>query len=58
MRRIKSFEDCAEVDTNGELVKKRLGRPRRRGLEDYLPGQGDDGSDAVTAPRYGDPPDP
>jgi len=57
MRRIASFEDKAVADTDGQLVKKRLGRPRRRCLDDYLPGQGDDASDAVTAPRYGDPPD-
>lgn len=57
LRRIASFEDNARADENGELVKKRLGRPKRRGLEDYLPGSDADPSETETAPRYGDPPD-
>lgn len=57
LRRIASFEDKATADANGELVKKRLGRPKRRGLDDYLPGSNGDASETETAPRYGDPPD-
>jgi len=57
LRRIASFEDKARADANGELVKKRLGRPKRRGLDDYLPRSDADASETETAPRYGDPPD-
>lgn len=57
MRRIASFEDKAVADADGQMVKKRLGRPRRRALDDYLPGESDDAAEAVVTPRYGDPPD-
>jgi len=57
LRRIESFEDKAKADADGELVKKRLGRPKRRGLNDYLPVSNGDASETETAPRYGDPPE-
>lgn len=57
MRRIASFEDKAVADADGQLVKKRAGRPRRRALDDYVPGGSDDAPPKVVTPRYGDPPE-
>jgi len=50
-------ENMRRIDANGQLVKKRAGRPRRRALDDYLPGESDDGSQTAVTPRYGDPPE-
>ncbi len=41
VRRIESFQEKAAEDDQGELVFKRKGRPKRKGLDDYLPGDGD-----------------
>jgi len=58
MRRIISFEDKATADENGELAKKRLGRPKRRDLSEFLPSTTSAKAlKKAPVPRYGEPPD-